>query len=284
MYLNIYKIPNTINLDPNVCFSNKYTYPKFQEHLKEYQLFLEKIFLDNKPYTFYKFGDGDYFFLEKKHVGSAEPGKRALSLSYNEINHKLFIEGAKLCNYYLCEIYPENKKLFYKIFKNIKINYPAEFNYGLIANKWILRKFKGRIGLIGAKPKLEIIKKLMLNKQYQDYLGLDRFEDYIPIPQKYACDNINLTEKIVSEQLQNSNSRVFLMGIGHVKSALIHRLPKYKNAIFLDVGSCIDALAGMIDVQKPFFGDWTNFRFKDETLYDGLDYLGYSKKGKHLYI
>ena len=59
-----------------------------------------------------------------------------------------------------------------------------------------------------------------------------------------------LCDKIVSEQLKKSSSRIFLMGIGHVKSALIHRLPKYRNAIYLDIGSGIDALAGMIDIQK----------------------------------
>jgi hypothetical protein len=284
LYLDIYKIPGAINLDTNVCFSNKNTYPKFQERLEEYKSFLKKIFLDKRSYTFYKFGDGDYFFLKKKPNGSAEPKKRALSLNYNEINHKLFMEGAHMCDFYSCEIYPENKKMFNKIFNKKKIDYPAEFNYGLISNKWIFHEFKGKIGLIGAGPKIKIIQQLMLNKKYQKYLGLDRFEDYVSIPQKYACDNINLTEKIVAEQLKKSSSRIFLMGIGHVKSALIHRLPNYRNAIYLDVGSGIDAIAGMIDIYRPFFGDWTNFRFKDETLYDEIDYLGYSKRGKHIYI
>lgn len=284
LYLDLYKIPGTINLDKNVCFSNKKTFPKFQEHLKEYKLFLEMISQDNKSYTFYKFGDGDYYFLKKKPTGSARPGNRALSLDYSQINHKLFIEGSKMCDFYMCEIYPENKKKFSQIFKNKKINFPAEFNYGLIANKWILKKFKDRVGLIGAKQKLDIIKKLLKYKTYQDYLGLENFQDYISIPQQYACDDIYLTEKIISEQLSNSTSRIFLLGVGHVKSALIHRLPKYKNAIYLDVGSSIDAIAGMIDINRPFFGNWTNFRLKDESLYNGIDYLGYSKEGKHIYL
>lgn len=189
-----------------------------------------------------------------------------------------------MCDFYTCEIYPENRKMFYKIFNNKKIDYPAEFNYGLISNKWLLKEFSGNIGLIGAGSKLEIIKKLMLNKKYQNYLGINGFKDYISIPQKYACDDINVTEKIVAKQLKKSSSRIFLMGIGHVKSALIHRLPKYQNAIYLDIGSGIDALAGMIDIQRPFFGDWVNFRFKDETLYNGIDYLAYCQQGKHFYI
>jgi len=284
LYLDLYKISGTVNLDTNICFSKINTYPKFQEHLKQYKNFLKSIFLDNKPYTFYKFGDGDYFFLKKKPTGSAMPGRRALSLKYEEINHKLFEEGAMMCDFYTCEIYPENREMFSKTFNKRKIDFPAEFNYGLISNKWLLKEFKGKLGLIGAGPKIEIIKKLISNKQYQDYLGLDRFEDYISIPQKYACDNIDLTEKMVAKQLQNSSSRIFLLGIGHVKSALIHRLPKYKNAIYLDVGSSIDALAGMIDIKRPFFGNWINYRLKENSLYNEIDYLGYSKKGKHVII
>ena len=171
LYLDLYKISGTINLDKNICFSNKNTYPNFQIDLEKYKYFLKKIFLDNKSYTFYKFGDGDYFFLKKKPTGSAEPGRRALSLKYEEINHKLFEEGAKMCDFYTCEIYPENRKMFSKIFNKKQIDYPAEFNYGLISNKWLLKEFRGKIGLIGAGSKLEIIKKLMLNKEYQNYLS-----------------------------------------------------------------------------------------------------------------
>ena len=43
--------------------------------------------------TFYKFGDGDYFFLHQIEHGSAKPGVRALSKNYNEININDFLEG-----------------------------------------------------------------------------------------------------------------------------------------------------------------------------------------------
>lgn len=284
LYLDLYKIPGTVNLDRNVCFSKTNTFPNFQGELENYKLFLKKLFNDNKPYTFFKFGDGDYYFLKKKPNGSAEPGKRALSLKYSDINHNLFLHGSKKCDFYTCEIYPENRKMFSKIFNNKKIDFPAEFNYGLIANKWLLKEFKSSIGLIGAGPKIDIIKKLMLKDEYKDYLGLENFQDYISIPQKFACDNIDTTEKIISKQLLKSRSRIFLVGIGHVKSAITYLLPNYKNAIFLDIGSGIDALAGMIDIKRPFFGGWINFRFKNEILYNDIDYLGYSKQGQHYYL
>ena len=31
--------------------------------------------------------------------------------------------------------------------------------------------------------------------QYQEYLGLEKFEDYISLPQKFACDDLEATEK-----------------------------------------------------------------------------------------
>jgi len=161
-------------------------------------------------------------------------------------------------------------------------DYPAEFGYGLVTNKWLLETFSGRIGLIGADQKMNIIQNLMEAPQYQDYLGLEKFEDYISLPQKFACDDIDATEQMVAEQLKNSTSKIFLMGMGHVKSGLIHRLKKHANAVFLDVGASIDALAGIIDVNRPFAGDWTNYQIDEPHLYEGVDFLAYEGQGKHI--
>ena len=80
------------------------------------------------------------------------------------------------------------------------------------------------------------------------YLGIDEFQDYISLPQRFSCDDLEATEKMVGEQLEKSTSKIFLMGMGHVKSGLIHRLKKYTDAVFLDVGAGIDAIAGLIDI------------------------------------
>ena len=164
------------------------------------------------------------------------------------------------------------------------IDFPAEFGYGLVANKWLLKTFAGQIGLIGAGLKLNIIKNLMEAPQYQEYLGLEKFEDYISLPQKFACDDLDATEEMVASQLMKSTSKIFLMGMGHVKSGLIHRLSKYRNAVFLDVGASIDALAGIIDVDRPYAGDWTNYQIDDVQLYKGIDFLAYEGKGKHIVL
>ena len=283
MYLDQYKIEGTINNDQNPCFHDETTYPKFQEELEEFKhLLIELVYL-NEPKTFYKFGDGDYYFLNKIPTGSATPGRRALSKSYDEIDHDAFVKGAQECDYYTCEIYPENRVNYLNVIQR-EINFPAEFGYGLVANKWLLKTFAGQIGLIGAGSKLNIIKHLMEAPQYQEYLGLEKFEDYISLPQKFACDDLDATEKMVASQLMKSTSKIFLMGMGHVKSGLIHRLSKYRNAVFLDVGASIDALAGIIDVDRPYAGDWTNYQIDDVQLYKGIDFLAYEGKGKHLVL
>ena len=62
-------------------------------------------------------------------------------------------------------------------------------------------------------------------------LPVEKFEDYISLPQKFACDDLEATEKMVASQLMKSTSKIFLMGMGHVKSGLIHRLKKYFRTI-----------------------------------------------------
>ena len=281
--IDLYKIDGAINNDPHECFKSEDTYPNFQEGLEEFKHTLVELVYLNEPKTFYKYGDGDYFFLKKMPVGSATPGRRALSKSYDDINHHDYVEGAQLCDYYTCELYPENRARFKEVIKK-DINFPAEYGYGLVANKWLLQTFSGSIGLIGAGLKLNVVENLMEAQQYQDYLGLEKFEDYISLPQKFACDDLVATENMVAEQLKKSTSKIFLMGMGHVKSGLIHRLKKYSNAVFLDVGASIDALAGMIDIDRPYMYDWTNYQIDDVQLYKGIDFLAYDGKGKHIVL
>ena len=281
MYLDEYKIEGTVNNDQNPCFNNAETYPKFQENLEKFKKLLVELVDNNESKTFYKFGDGDYYFLQKMPVGSATPGRRALSKSYESIGHERFVEGAQLCDYYTCEIYPENIAHYKEVIQR-DIDFPAEYGYGLVTNKWLLQTFAGKIGLIGANTKMNIIQNIMEAPQYQEYLGLEKFEDYISLPQKFACDDLDATEKMVGEQLEKSTSKIFLMGMGHVKSGLIHRLKKYTDAVFFDVGASIDAIAGVIDTDRPYAGDWTNYQIDEQELYAGVDLLAYEGKGKHI--
>ena len=281
MYQDLYKINNTSNLDQHSCFHNENTYPNFQKDLKKFKFHITEL-VDNKASaTFYKFGDGDYRFLNKQSIGSASPGKRALSKSYNEIDHDQFMIGAQKCDYYTCEIYPENRNMFHEVINN-EIDYPAEYGYGLVANKWFFENFKGRIGLLGASEKLNIIKELLQYKEYQDYLGLESFTDYIHFPQKYAADDIELVEQFIGDQLKNSTADIFLLGIGHAKSGVLHTFKKYKPAVYLDVGAGIDMLAGCVNTKRPFAGNWKNFRLSNYD-YSQIDYLNYNR-GNEKYL
>ena len=55
------------------------------------------------------------------------------TVSYDEINHEEFINGAQLNDYYTREIYPENISHFNEVMDK-DINYPAEYCYGLVGN------------------------------------------------------------------------------------------------------------------------------------------------------
>ncbi len=120
-----------------------------------------------------------------------------------------------------------------------------------------------------------MIEKLIDHKEYQEYLGLDSFTDYIHFPQKYAADDIKLVEEFVGNQLQESTADIFLLGIGHAKSGVLHTLKKYKPAVYLDVGAGIDMIAGCVNTKRPFAGDWKNFRLSDHD-YSQIDYLKYN--------
>jgi hypothetical protein len=280
MYLDKYKIEGTINLDLNICFRDPSTFPQFQECLGIFKSHIKQLVDDKESKTFYKFGDGDYRFLTKNPVGSAKPGNRSLSVSYDKLDYLQFTEGVELNDYYTCEIYPENRQLFREVI-NRNIDYPAEYGYGLIGNKWIFNEFKGKIGLLGASEKLYLIEELIKYDEYKEYLGIDGFNDYIHFPQKYACDDIDAVEESVGNQLKESNSDIFLLGIGHAKSAILHRFKKYTNAVFLDVGAGIDMIAGSINIKRPYAGDWKNYRIKDYD-YSNIDYLRYGSQNEYI--
>ena len=282
MYLDLYKIEGTNNLDSHNCFSDPNSFPQFQEGLDVYKTHMKQLVDEKESKTFYKFGDGDYYFLTKQPFGSAAPGSRALGVSFDDINHDEFVSGSKLNDYYTCEIYPENISKFNKVIDR-DISYPAEYGYGLVANKWFFSQFSGKIGLIGASEKMELIEELLMYDEYKEYLGINNFSDYINFPQKFACDDINYVENFVGEQLEKSTSDIFLLGIGHAKSGVLHKFKKYKKAIFMDVGAGIDMIAGCININRPFAGSWVNYRIEGYD-YTNIDYLRYSGEGEHIFL
>ena len=268
-----YEIKNTLFLDYDDTYLNKDFYPNFQEKLSEFKELVDVNYIKSLSKTYYKFGDGDYYFLKKKKFGSARPGRRALKKPYYLISHKKFRAGAVKNDYYLNRIQTPHQDMFYEIFGKA-MDYPSEFVYGLTANKWFFEKYNSDIGIIGADKKLEIINLLMDKDEYKEYLKLDGFSDYISIPQKYAVDKISKIEKEIKKALERSTSKIFLVGIGHVKSGLLYKLKEYKKGVqFIDIGVGMDAIAGIVNNNRPYFGNWKNYRLKNEEIYEDVDYL-----------
>jgi hypothetical protein len=282
-YNHNYLINGTINLDSNPAFGSEKTYPNFQQDLEFFKNSLSDNVISSRSKSYYKFGDGDYYFLKGIPTGSAKPGNRAISRKLTETELKDFLVNSNKSDYYMCEIYPENRDKFARVFPNKRIDFPAEFVYGLVANKWLFEKFGNFIGLIGADVKLDLIEQLMGRDIYKEYLGIEKFQDYVRIPQKFACDDLNLRCEELQLQLKNAKSKLFLVGIGHLKSGVLGLLPGFHNAIYLDVGSGIDGIAGIIDNKRPFFGDWTNFKLKQGFNYNQLDLLQY-ENSKEIYL
>lgn len=253
-------------------------FPEFQERLKFFKEQVKKEVENNEGKSYVHFGDGDYFFLKSLPVGSAKPGKRALSIPYERFNIQPFREGWLKADYHCVEYLEKGmRQKLNELYPN-QSTIPTEYLYGLTSNKWFFKTFKGKIGLIGAGPKMDLIKELMKHKKYQDYLGLEKFNDYIKIPQKFACDNLDNTINMVKKQLEKADSetRVYLYGVGHVKSGLIHHLPKIKKAIYLDVGAGIDGIVGLLDPDRPYAKRWINHRLTNYD-YSKLDLLNYNK-------
>ena len=99
--LNQYKIVNSKFINPPKEYKIQDSYPYFAEHLSEFKTLLKNQVENELTVSYYKFGDGDYFFLKKESIGSAKPGNRALSKNYWRINHKEFVRGSKKNNYYV---------------------------------------------------------------------------------------------------------------------------------------------------------------------------------------
>jgi hypothetical protein len=263
-------------------FSEK-TYPNFSEDLNKFKLLLNQLMIDKGSATFYKFGDGDYYFLKGLPIGSAKPGNRALSLDYSQIDLDFFVNSSKSCSYYLCEIPSHNRNLFKQTFSPIQPDFPAEFIYGLVANRWLFQnaRLHGlRLGLIGASEKLKIISELFNFEPYSEYVGIESFNEYIAIPQQFACDDVFGLIESLEIRLRNSECNVFFIGVGHVKSGILSLLTEMKPAIYVDIGSGIDALAGIVDTRRPYFGKWKNYTLPDSSMYEGVDLLQFNNKNR----
>jgi hypothetical protein len=272
----VYRIDGLKNFDQHPIFSNPEAFPNFKLELERFKNLICDLHAQHNAAAFYKFGDGDYYFLKGLPYGSAKPGNRALSKPLGVKDLENFQANSLGSDFYMCELYPENINKFHEVFPSVAIDFPAEFSYICVASNWFIRNFNN-VGIIGAEEKINLIRELTEKSEYKETLGFNGFTSFISTPQKYSCDDLSSQLESLRNQLSNSNSDFFLVGIGHLKSGVLGELKKYKRAIYIDVGSGIDALAGIIDTGRPYFGSWTNFQLKDYD-YGQMDFLGFNGK------
>lgn len=279
-----YKIDGTKNICKRELDGKEYNNPEYwPTYQEDYHTLKQNIMNSYKnkiPTTFVRIFDGEFWFLDGKKIGNV--GKRHCSKSLGIIDIKKFKEGFLANDYVFTQIYSDFLPKYHRLFPSRPDIKPMEHIYSIVANKWIFKTFSNDgIGLIGGEHKMSLIKKLMEHDEYRDYLGVQEFTDYISVPEKFTCDNVEKLEQDIGKQLETSKSKIFLFGIGISKLAVAHAFKKYKNAIFIDIGAGISALAGTTSIERPYFGGWINYRLKNHD-YSKMDQIDYKDtRGKN---
>jgi len=268
MFHKNYHIDGTSYKNPEAVYRDLESYPLFQKNL---EVFKDRLKQDSKSKinsTFYKFGDGDYYLLKNQHRGTAKPGMRD-SFKYNLLNpsNKYLNKMSKKSDYYLSliQFIPEFEESF-----NREPDFLAEYVYGLVANKWFFKNFK-KIGIIGSNLKIQIIKELIKKDNYKEYLNCEGFETYIEIPQIYALSKSRYIYKKIGRQIKESKAEIFLMGVGLSQNILLPKLKTFSTVPLVSVGVGMDAIAGCVNINRPYFGNWVNYRIKDTDIYEKIN-------------
>lgn len=265
-------------------FKDKNHYPDFQRELEDFQSLIIDCVDRGKNTSFLRLSDGDYHFLKKNPAGSACPGKRALSIPYSQVDTDVYLKSLAQNDFFGLPVFDGfTAEAFSKDFPQFTKSFSLEFLYGLLSSKWFFKQPNFKIGLIGGENKMEVIRQLSQKKEYLDYLGIEKFYDYISVPEKFACDDLDVLDDHVEKQLKKSTANIFLFGVGHVKLYLSSRFKDFKEAVYLDVGTGIDALAGIQEYERPYFSNWQNFRLKNVD-YSQIDMMQSSLNGKEIWL
>ena len=268
--LELYKIEGTSNAPFGIVLNGpEHNDPTFYPNFKKDFYWLKMVLLEkNKKkegFVVMRVYDGEIHFLRKERCKNGPRRHYSASLTdefikpFKEGCYKVDVLASQLNRYYLRgfnSAIPSPRPKFT----------PMGIIYGLLANKWLLSAFKNRIALIGGSGKMEVIKRLMLHREYREYVRNDYFLDYIAVPERFSCDDTKSLSRTVGDRIRKSRAEVFLFGIGISKLAVAHTFKKYKNAVFIDIGCGMSGLAGTVEIARPYFGSWTNYRIR------GYDY------------
>jgi hypothetical protein len=273
----LYFITGTTNKEPEQLHGIEYNdpnfYPMFQDKIEWFKQTLIECNNTNKGVVFLRVYDGEFHFLNKRAVGNGPRRHFTKPLTNNFV--KKFKEGCYNVDYISVQLNINMLNQYNILFPDRKMDFPMDIIYGLTANRWILDTFKNKIALIGGSEKMEVIKKLMKNEEYRSYIKNDYFLDYISVPERFSCDNTDELIKDIGQQISSSNAEVFLFGIGIAKMAIAYKFKEYKNAIFIDIGCGMSALAGTCGTDRPYFGSWINYRLQNYD-YKNIDPMDFN--------
>ena len=275
---DLYFISGTTNKDPEqlrgVEYNDPNFYPDFQKKIEWFKQTLIESNKINKGVVFLRVYDGEFHFLNKRVVGNGPRRHFTKPLTDNFV--KKFKEGCYKVDYISVQLNINMLNQYDMLFPDRKMDFPMDIIYGLTANRWILDTFKNKIALIGGGEKMEVIKSLMKYDEYRKYIKNDYFLDYISVPERFSCDNTDELIKDIGQQISSSNAEVFLFGIGIAKMAIAYKFKEYKNAIFIDIGCGMSALAGTCGTERPYFGSWINYRLKNGDDYSKVDPMDFN--------
>lgn len=276
---NLYKIEGCINIHPEQLDGIEYNdpnyYPEFQNKLEEFKKTITDKVEKKEGFVVMRVYDGEFLFLEGKKSGNV--GKRHCSKKLNKKFIQPFREGCYKIDIISVQLNKNMESYFRKVLPGLNISLPMDIIYGLFVNKWFLKTFNNKIALIGGEKKLNVIKELMKYEEYRNYINNDYFLDYITVPETHSCDNYLEWIEDVGEKIKNSKADIFLYGIGISKMAVSHKFKEYKNRIFIDIGCGLSALAGTCGIDRPYFGNWINYRLKNYN-YNGMDKMDFDNR------
>tara|TARA_B100001093_G_C26767493_1_gene988565 strand:- start:168 stop:1028 length:861 start_codon:yes stop_codon:yes gene_type:complete len=274
----LYLIENTLNKHEEQLKGHEYNdpkfYPNFQTDITEFKNNLIELNKNKIPYVVMRVYDGEFNFLNKKVCGNGP--RRHFSRPLTDEFIKPFKDGCYKVDILSCQLNINMLRQFHSIIPNPKSKFiPMDIIYGLFANKWILSTFKNKIALIGGYEKMKVIQNLMMYEEYKKYICNDYFIDYISVPERFSCDNTDILINELGQKIKNSKAEIFLYGIGISKMAMVYKFKNFKNAIFIDIGCGMSGLAGTVETDRPYFGNWINYRIKDYD-YSNMDPTSFS--------
>lgn len=145
--------------------------------------------------------------------------------------------------------------------------FPLNAVYASVASRRLFKSLLGKkVGLIGASEKLDLIEKLQNFSEYRESIHGLKFQSFLGYPQRFACENVEETTDDLVKTIKKDPCDVYLVGMGISKLYALRTLAEATSKVFIDLGSGLDALAGLVPHDRPYFADWVNFKI------EGYDY------------